>query len=480
MTEGKTLDAVAGRAGIWYTIGNILLKGCVFLALPIFTRLLSTSDFGIYNTYMAYEGIFTALLGLGLYGTVKNAKLDYKERFEEYLSSVLSLSLLVLAVALIVANVFFEFYSSLWGFSRFVTNCLLLQSFGAYLIYFYGAKLNIEFKYKSYIGISCFNTVGNILLSVILIRFVFPNERYLGRILGSAMPLILVAVLLCCTTIYRGRTFYNQKYWKYAITIGLPLVPHVVSQSLLSQFDRVMISNMVGDSEAGIYSYVYTICTITYVICQSLDNAWTPWVYMKLQAEKQVQVKKASKAYINCFALLTLGFVCIMPEITKLIADNAYWDGVDLIIPMALANYCIFLYMMPVNIEYYNRKTKYISIGTIAAAIVNLTLNYVAIRLFGYRAAAYTTLVSYLLLFIFHWIIAGKFCVKGVYSLKYIIRTTVILAMVSIIILFTGRLTIVNFVIRYIIVAAILCVMLRKRKWLVNLMKGTENKDGEG
>ena len=76
------------KAGLWYTIGNIALKGCAFLTLPVFTRLLSTSDFGVYNAYIAYEQIFTAILGVGFYGTIKNAKLDFKENFKKYLSSI--------------------------------------------------------------------------------------------------------------------------------------------------------------------------------------------------------------------------------------------------------------------------------------------------------------------------------------------------------------------------------------------------------
>ena len=43
------------RAGLWYTIGNMLIKGIPFLTLPLFTRLMSTSDFGIYNTYISYD-----------------------------------------------------------------------------------------------------------------------------------------------------------------------------------------------------------------------------------------------------------------------------------------------------------------------------------------------------------------------------------------------------------------------------------------
>lgn len=166
MNSVKQLNKKAGKAGVWYTIGNILLKGCLFLSLPVFTRLLTTNDFGIYNTYMAYEGLITAVLGLGLYGTVKNAKLDFEDKFEQYLSSVLSLSLLFLTVVLFISNLLYPIYGPWLGFSRFVVNCLIFQSFSSYLIFFYGAKLNIEFKYKSYIAISCFNTIGNILLSV--------------------------------------------------------------------------------------------------------------------------------------------------------------------------------------------------------------------------------------------------------------------------------------------------------------------------
>ena len=252
---------------------------------------------------------------------------------------------------------------------------------------------------KSYLLISCFNTLGNIVLSLVLIKFVFPNSKYLGRILGSALPLIIVGCIIVIMLMTKGKKYISKKYWKYALSIGLPLVPHVISQSLLSQFDRIMITNIIGESESGIYSYIYTICTILYVISSSFDNAWSPWVYMMLKDNEQSKIKRASKEYIGFFAILTLGFICVMPEITKIIASKEYWIGIDLIVPLSLANYFIFLYMIPVNIEYYNKKTKYISIGTISAAVLNFGLNFVAIKLWGFKAAAYTTVISYIVLF---------------------------------------------------------------------------------
>ena len=465
------INKKAVKAGIWYTIGNMLLKGCIFLTLPIFTRLLSTSDFGIYNTYMAYEGLITALLGLGLYGTVKNANLDFKEKFNDYLSSIITFSLLFLAIALLLSNIFYSFYSKVFGFNRFITNCLILQSYGSFLIYFYGSKLNIEFKYKSYLLISFFNTIFNILVSILLIKFVFIHERYMGRILGSALPLIIIAIVLTIIILLKGNKHFDKNFWNYGLKIGLPLIPHVVSQSLLSQFDRIMINNMTSADYAGIYSYIYTICTITSVICQSLDNSWTPWVYMKLKNNCGKEIRKIGTKYVLLFSLLTIGFICIMPEITKVIADDSYWFGIDLIIPLALANYYIFMYMLPVGIEYYNKKTNYISIGTVGAAIINLVLNFFSIKMFGYRAAAYTTLVSYILLYYFHRLMAQKFKINEYYDFKKITQLNIMTLIIGIFLLLILRFSIISFIVRYIFIIIIIVIVFSQKELVLEVLK---------
>ena len=467
----EDINKKARKAGIWYTIANILLKGIAFLTLPIFTRILSTTDFGKYNTYIAYEGILTAIVGLGLYGTVKNAKIDFKDKFEEYLSSVLFLSLIVLGGVLLIVNCTYSFYASFIGFSKWIINCMILQSFGSYLLFFYGAKLNIEFKYKSYISLSCINTLGNVLVSILLILWVFPNERYIGRIIGSAIPLIFISIVLSFYILYRGKVLVNHKYWKYALSIGIPLVPHVISQSLLSQFDRVMITNMVGSSESGIYSYIYTLCTILYVISISMDNAWNPWIYLNLDSQNEENIKAHSNDYVSFFAILTIGFMCSIPEIVLLFAGNEYWSGMDLILPISIANFFIFLYQLPVGIEYFHKKTKFISIGTVAATVCNLGLNFVFIKLFGYKAAAYTTLISYILLFTFHWMIARKYKTNQLYNIKHILKVILIIMCIACIIYITGITTIYGRIVRYSIISIILVYLFKKRDKYLRILK---------
>lgn len=464
METDSKLNKKAIKAGTWYSISNILLKGCLFFTLPVFTRILSTSDFGVYNTYMAYEGIISAILGLGLYGTVKNAKMDFKDNFDDYLSSIIIFSIVLLFTFVIGSNVLYVYYSNIFGFSRVITNCLILQSFATFLIYFYGAKLNIEFKYKSYLVISFANTILNILMSILFIKLVFPNERYLGRIIGSALPEIIIAIVLVILILKRGNKKIDKLYLKYALRIGLPLVPHVISQSLLSQFDRIMISSMTNVANSGLYSYIYTICTITYVICMSLDNAWTPWVYHKFRENCFGEIKKASKEYIQLFLLLSIGFMCIMPEITKIIADESYWNGIDLIIPLTISNYFIFLYMIPVGIEYYNKKTSFISIGTVTAALINLFSNYIVIKVFGYKGAAYTTMISYIFLFILHWTISKKYGIEKLYDKKDFVVSSFLIIFIGGLFLFMNYYinSLIYLILRYLIILIIVYLLIKK------------------
>lgn len=466
-----SINKLATKAGVWYIIGNLLLKGAVFFSLPIFTRILSPSDFGIYNAYMAYEGIVAAIVGLGIYGSIKNAKFDFKDNFEKYISSSLFLSTCVFVTITILINVLYPVIADILGFSRFVTNCLLFQAFGTSFIQFYGAKLNIEFKYKSYLIISIFNSIGSVLLSVVLIIFVFPHERYVGRVLGSTIPPVLVLLFVGGFIIKKGKCLYNRNYWNYVKLVSLPLVPHVVSQSILSQFDRVMIRDMIGSSEAGIYSYMYTICTITYVICISLDNAWTPWLFYKMKDHKETEIKEASSKYIDLFTFITIGFVCIMPEVAKILASREYWPGLDLLMPLSLANYSIFLYFMPVSLEYYNKKTSLISLGTIAAALTNLALNYVAIQMFGYKAAAYTTAISYFLLFLFHSKIAMRFGYSQIFNLRHVFNRLILVVFSIVIFGAIYRFTYLSLLLRYFVVVLLIVFVYKNREFYISLLR---------
>ncbi len=465
------VNTQAGKAGVYYTIGNFLLKGVLFFSLPIFTRIMGTGDFGYYNNYIAYEQIFTAIFGLGMYGTIKNAKIDLNNQFEKYFSFVSQLCFLFTIIVLITANWITYLNGYFLSLNQFETNLLILQSFGAALLYLYGVKLNVEFKYKSYIVYSFFNTIGNVLLSVLLIVYVFPNQRYLGRIIGSACPLIIISIIILSRNVIRDGIFFNHFFLKYAIPLGIPLMPHVLSQSLLNQFDRIMINKMTGASYAGIYSCIYTISTVIQVLAGAVENAWSPWVFVKLNSKLELEVRKKSETMIDMFLMATIGFMCVMPETCKIIIDSKYWDGIPLIFPLSLAMFFAFLYTFPANIEYYHKKTSTISAGTVLCAIINIVLNYVFIGIFGYVAAAFTTAASYLLLFSFHWLIAKTYGISQIYDSAVFLKNSLILIAVSMIFFLTYNCGLFSIFIRYLVCVIAVIRLFKYRKVLIEFFK---------
>ena len=92
------------KAGIGYTIGNYFLKGINFLTVPLFTRIMSTYDYGIYSVYMTYDAIISVFIAFALHSSLKNAKYKYKDKFDEYVSSILILPVVFLLCLLVLVN----------------------------------------------------------------------------------------------------------------------------------------------------------------------------------------------------------------------------------------------------------------------------------------------------------------------------------------------------------------------------------------
>jgi O-antigen/teichoic acid export membrane protein len=129
-----------------------------------------------------------------------------------------------------------------------------------------------------------------------------------------------------------------------------------------------------------------------------------------------------------------MGFILIAPEVYRVMAPQEYWPGISLIPLIALACYFNFLYSFPANYEFYNEKTRLISVGTICAAIINIVCNFIFIPLYAGIGAAIATLISFVFLFAFHEIIA-RFVVRN-YDYKFTLYLKGLFPVIAVSILF--------------------------------------------
>lgn len=419
-SKGKVI-----KAGIGYTIANYLIKGLVFITIPIFTRLLSTEDYGEYSTYIAYESVLSSIIGMALYMSLKNAKYKFKAKYHSYISSILLLNIVSLVAWEIIGFVFYPLFGNALGMDRMTVFILIVHCCCTSLLSTYNIYLSLSFSYERYILIAAINAIANVVLSVLLIMKVFSENKYYGRIIGTVAPLVIIGVVIVFRFWHKEKPHVNRTYWVYGLKYSLPLIPHAVSQVILNQFDRIMIKNMVGPSEAGIYSFAYNIYMIVEVTKISLDNVWGAWFYERYHCGDYITIKKRSSSYIYGFFTFTVALMLISPELIRFVGTANYYDAKYLSIPICAAGFYSFLYTIPAQVEYYHEKTKYISIGTAIAALVNIILNTICIRQFGYFAAAYTTELTYFLYFFIHFFVAKKIATVNLFEKKAIIISSI-------------------------------------------------------
>lgn len=423
------------KAGAGYVIGNYLLKGITFLSAPIFTRLLTTAEYGDFNTYLSYESIIYILVGIALHSSINNAKYKYGDALNSYVSSIVTLLLTSTGIWFVISNIFFDFYKSIFGFDRIVANILIFHCLCSSLLQIYNVYVSLTYSVKSFLKVTAFNGVANIVVSVLLLLTVFNNQRCFGRIVGTVIPIGLIGIYILVFFFKNAKPSINLSYWKFGLLYSLPIVPHGISQVVLSTFDRIMIKSMVGSSEAGIYSFSYVVYSLFRVATTSLENVWKPWVYEKMDAKDYDTVRKQGTKYAFGMAIFTVLIMFASPEIVKILGDKEYWNSTPCVIPVLVGGFFAFLYTLPSLIEYFYCKTQFIALGTMCAAGLNILLNYICIPRYGYIAAAYTTLVTYIAYFLFHYILAAKIHGKSIYSTRDIFLiafSVLILAVVAI------------------------------------------------
>lgn len=409
------------KAGVLYFVANIFNKGISFITVPIFTRLLSTFDYGVVTTYSSWASILAAFLGFSLntairysYNETNQTKIDNNRALSSIFTFTILISILLLSTAIVVIvavpisiNV------------AIVVLCFLQGMFGA-LINDYTTYQMMEYKY---IGRSLLMTMPNLIAAVLSVFMIIMMREhlYLGRIIPMSIMTCFFGVVLCVAVFSRTRPCIDIAYLKWALKVSVPLVIHGIALNILSQADRTMITWLRDASETGIYSLVYSFSMIATVITTALEGVWAPWYTERMNKKEYKKVNEVGRDYLNLMTYAMVALVLVSVEVLKLLADREYWSGIPVIPPIVLSNYVIFLYTLFVNVEYYYEKSIYITINTAIAAIVNILLNLVFIPRFGFFAAAYTTLASYTFSFLLHMSNARKLN-KDIFAARMFVR----------------------------------------------------------
>ena len=453
---------------VTYLIANVIGMAISLVALPVLTNLLSTAEMGIATSFITLKNIVTIILLLAMYISIDKIFVsvkDYNERYK-YLSSIYIFSTIVAILIYIVYFIFQVPINKMLGFNTqmmtlMVLMCILIN--GCTLMV---ANWNFCNKAKYTFLYNLLASPISQILSIILV-LILPSEKYLGRIIGVDFFNIVLGFVFGIVILKKGKRAFNKNYIKESLQISLPMIPHLLSQIFLSSCDLLMIKSIVGEASAGIYSVAYTISNILYTISLQIFKPWSPWVYRRIENKETDSIKENSKLIMHIVWIFCIGIFTIAPELIKLFINSEYGEASLIVPPICLGIFFQMMYTFFYDIEYYHKKNKQIAMFSVITAIINIVLNYIAIHIWGYQAAAYTTIVSYMILCILHYFGMRKIDKTQYYDLK----TLLVLSCVLILITFANVVFNNSILIRYIIlIFSGIYILIRYRELIKDML----------
>lgn len=450
------------KIGAAYTISNMIVKGIAFLTTPLFTRLMSQTEFGDFNSIASWANIISVLVTLNLYSSISRAKYDYDEDINGYMSSIVILGVGFTGVCWLMVELNMSFFERLLSMNAFYIRILLLYSMFSPALQTLLTKYKMYNEYKKVVALTWLTLIASTLTSLIFV-FLF-NDKLLGRVVGNYIVIAAINAFLFIYILIKGKGI-RIEHVKYSLFLALPLVPHELSGILLSSSDRIIIQKLCGSKEVALYSLVYTIAMIVTVLLSSLNQAWVPWFYDNLHKENTNGIKKVTNLYTRLFTCGCILLMLTAPELVLLFGGDGYQEATYIIPPVCVAIELQFAYTLYVNIEFYEKKTWMISVATIVATITNIVLNYAFIPVFGYSVAAYTTIVGYLMMFISHYLMVKyKTNYNHVFNIYDILKAIACTVLFSIFSMWLYGQKIIRWIILGIIVVVILKGVLIKKE----------------
>lgn len=392
------------RVAFFNILSTLLLRGISIFTMPLFSRLLGTSSYGVTQVYNTWVAVFAIVLTLQTQGTLVNARMEYpEEELNRYQASVMGMSMLMYLLCSGIILCLLNPISNALKLSKFLVILMLIQAFGTFCVNFLNQKFVYEFKAGRNMLLSLGVTLTTLVLSVVLILQLPKDINYYGRVVAIAATYGIIGIPVCIYILAKGKTLFRKEYWKFCIVLAIPTVFYNLSDLILGQSDKVMVQQILGISAAGLYSAALNFGGIVFTIFTALNNSWCPFFFDDMKMGNRENVREKAKNYLELFTVLAVGFILLSKEVYPLFVDSSFLSGTKMI-PIFVSSYFInFLCTFPINYEYYHKQTKVVAVVTIVSSLVNVGLNFVLIQQFGMVGAALATMISHCLQLMLHY-----------------------------------------------------------------------------
>lgn len=408
-----------GTNTIFYGLGNILNKSLGFILIPIYARHIPIEQYGVLAILELIILLLLAILNFGI--TSGHERFFFLEKQKNEYSKFLFNNVLGLFlfsfIALTIVSLFRPSLSVFFWGDKDYSYYILLVVF----ITFVEINNIIPLQILQYDGrplTYIITNFGRLLISVVAtIYFVILRNLGIegilyGRLIGSGFTMIFQFF-----SVIIPRIIVKIDFSKVYMTIryGLPLTISLIGYLIFASSDRYMLNWLTDERQTGMYGFGYKISNVVMLLVQSIGIGYLPSMYQQEKQADNIRFYRKMLFYYTFIMAWAVLFFLFFYKILlwPLVQNKEYWNGLVIVPIMSVAFLIMGMnYFVNIGLTLKN-KTRYYIIPTFVAALVNIGLNFIFIKRFGFIGAAYSALISQTINTILITVIANRFMVIG-------------------------------------------------------------------
>lgn len=406
-----------------FAISNILSKLVLSALLPLFTRFLTTGEYGTAELLTTISQLIIPICSLSIQDAVFRFSIDKQEARENVIKAV-SIFLSGPVVILIILSFIARWYEPISKWTLVFLAISILSMVRSILSLYVKASNKV-------ILFSADSVLYNIVLAGSNVFFlIYANLKLWGYFFAIIIAnSISIIFLIIFGRIYRDifSGHYDFSLLKRMLVYSSPLVVNSISWSITNLTDKVMLERCLSTSAVGIYSAASKIPTLLSLITNVFAQAWTISLIQDYQTDKDSKFYK-NIFMLNHFAIIAATLVILMfnNNVILLVLGNAFSESVRYVpvlligtVFLAYSNFCSPIYSAL-------KLSKHIMYTSLCGAIVNVILNFVLIPLLGVMGACIATAVSYMVIAIIRLIESNRLIGIDYSKFKFIVSCVLI------------------------------------------------------
>ncbi len=395
------LDLGVLKRTLVYTVSGSLSALVAFFLLPILTRYLSPSDYGIVEMFTS---LTTCLSGVVIVGGTTILAKEYFNHSDAgrapLIGGILALtclSALVLLVATAAIDLPTGAISHLLKLGDGLLYLAIVSSLANAIIALVTTLLQVEKRAGAYMGFVNSKTLLEVAISLTLI--VSFGLKWSGRITGIAGSSILFAFLSLVWLWKRNvRIALSAGQAKFMLALGLPLVAAHVSVWIYGMVDRVMITNLFDLASTGIYSVGFRFGTVVAMVETAFSMAWLPYFYENVRLNHprtNRRIVQFTYLYILALLVFAVGFGFLARWLLPAMVDRRFAAAARFTLLICIAFWLSGAWKLFGCYLIAEGKTRLYGLITFTVAVFHIGLTFYLLKSLGVIGAAWATMFTY-------------------------------------------------------------------------------------